>query len=847
MESENSNIKSDEKQNLTLVLGVSGSGVNTFVDFIARNVTDLISEIVTNNQEDGAVEYIIADNTNHSQTKYPYEIYDYENRTIFYSFPEFSNADNPVEELSVSDSVKQVVSRAKFIKLIFVIEYGLIINYNKINDFRQLAIRVTTMIPDINKFKNSIAIIVSKVNVNETNDQIMNSISTFLNDFKNNQAYSNNNTTHFLDILLTKTGNRYQNIGFMRQPTEIGHLSDMPEMIKQKITLETLVRTNIDFVKSEAKDFRDSVSEKEIIDTVQKTNSSLISSIEKELRMYFINKFEDIYDIGILKNTTKLEYEMFSEVKKMFKNSTNTTECMEIIVDGIVKITKKSVGHKFTIGENVLSNIKMSENSLDLLNKKLNISTDHLTECTETFANIIVEELDNSQKWYSYLYGLYFKLSRYEIQKNVLQWKSYANAKIEKANHNLNKKIKNTDLLQFFNTIDSEVYNPIREVKIDKTKLNHLNKVIQFTLNHNTNIYCSETDKVVVKGKYVKFSDLANLTCAKPIRSVEVIALDTVFVDKDLIMNSTNSLHMTIIAPIWDILDQYTITMDGKAAEPINKTHADDGLPETNGNNGTHGLPGEPGGIFLGIGETFKNSQYLTINVNGGDGGPGQDGGRGGDGRNGTSPKHRDTNYKEIIENCHGDGGKWKGFDCIRHNLSCSSGIFSSNSCKSNYTIYGGPGQEGMAGGNGGCGGIGGRPGKATIIGQQDLIMNFKKNANEGTVGACGTSGIGGQGGLSGNMLNLGYETKFNAKQIKLIDEYSVSYEKINTSNAPGKNGSCAICNYSVQDAAENNKLPKAISDYKIYLSENINNSIKQSSLETFSSLLENNPIINDV
>lgn len=89
-----------------------------------------------------------------------------------------------------------------------------------------------------------------------------------------------------------------------------------------------------------------------------------------------------------------------------------------------------------------------------------------------------------------------------------------------------------------------------------------------------------------------------------------------------------------IVAPVWDILTETIIILDGKDGPKRNPDTAKNGYrPEIglrNGDNGKDGLPAIPAGSFIGFAYEIINSNLLTISANGADGGRGQNGGNGG-------------------------------------------------------------------------------------------------------------------------------------------------------------------------------------------------------------------------
>ena len=127
----------------------------------------------------------------------------------------------------------------------------------------------------------------------------------------------------------------------------------------------------------------------------------------------------------------------------------------------------------------------------------------------------------------------------------------------------------------------------------------------------------------------------------KKIECVNIICLDTLFLDADLLNPGINT---AVIASNWRVHQKTTISLKGSDAVVHPKISADDGIMGPNdevaesGKNGEPGFPGHSGGCFFGkvVGRGFVTGlDKLTIDVSGGHGGAGQNGGQGAKGRDG--------------------------------------------------------------------------------------------------------------------------------------------------------------------------------------------------------------------
>lgn len=138
-------------------------------------------------------------------------------------------------------------------------------------------------------------------------------------------------------------------------------------------------------------------------------------------------------------------------------------------------------------------------------------------------------------------------------------------------------------------------------------------------------LQCS-SNKLVVKGIDIKMSDVLKETCIDKVNFIEIFALDKFTIDVD-IDKSGQKVQLAIIAPVWEVIGNRKIILNGSPADAHSTSQALDSVGD-----GRHGKPGKPGnaaGSFFGVGKAFINDINLKIYMNGGRGGPGQDGGKG--------------------------------------------------------------------------------------------------------------------------------------------------------------------------------------------------------------------------
>ncbi|MGI2257539.1 hypothetical protein ACRRVD_03260 [Candidatus Cardinium hertigii] len=513
----------------------------------------------------------------------------------------------------------------------------------------------------------------------------------------------------------------------------------------------------------------------------------------------------------------------------------------------------------------------------------------------------VINDLNIVKNWYIFLNELYTWLSEYYVQKDTHRYKDVLNhvqAEIEiflnaNATVDINNVIhqfainfaSNSDRLKKTGIIDTVPLNPRR--------LTFLNKTLDWTLKNTTKFSC-DNESLVVKGKYIRISDIKEYkkyNCSEKSKNITILALDKTFIDTSL--NETG-INLYIISPKLEVIGNHQIILDGEpGVDHSNKIARKPIGPGSRGNDGLPGLPGGSAGNILVIGKTFINSSNLTISANGGKGGKGQDGSDGNGGKDGIPPKiPLDKNYSvRILEsilsyaNCYredGNGGKeekkirvplinYYYNECVTGDIKlCKSSDIDDckqvlqytflnkkinyNKCNrincTEYNIYGKNGTQGGYGGNGGSGGSGGYLGIVNIIGlgtEPEIIVN----SSLGFQGEHGIGGKGGIGGRNGDVIRVGYiMVHYN----NLSDNLCYSYwEKINQkpSNLFALPGSPGVDGNNTDRIREPEQVvgypADAINTYKRYARENLVGNINESNLKSFLSDLDYNKDIRNL
>lgn len=605
--------------------------------------------------------------------------------------------------------------------------------------------------------------------------------------------------------------------------------------------------------------------ENSIYQAAEKINETInhhTKNIAKEIEEYYLNKMESL---EIEKSPAELNkgHGIILNLTKEINNLSNAQELSNKISDSMIKLNLATAKVRSS-----MLGILYHGKYLEFLN---NGTLDTWSSAWIDPFNNTEKYLADSEAWYNFLGDLYARLSKFSIQKDIYKY-NVANINDWGHPHKLQaqgikvtintfqkflEKIEQHDISEYNNLIkdidDKKIkrflkdeflskvkqeYDIIRNIKVTEPRLQVLNDILRSMLSQKIESYCLESGKLVIKGNDIKFSDFTSdngkiaLLCKSGVAfsSVDIFALNTIFIDSD-VREIGSRLQVSIVAPRWQVIGTRTIALDG--ASGAAHTKAADG--RYHGERGSDGLPGLPGGAagsFLGIGEEFISGCGLTITVNGGQGGPGQEGGDGAEGKQGRTAlvNHRDFEKLEL-----GRQILWGNTPEVH----VYPEIF-----------FGKSGETGGKGGDGGTGGLGGINGTINIIKLDSSlnIQNITIHNIHGSLGADGKGGSPGDLGTNGRSLvgNWCYTQSIAGPGGKVDRFWAPEPREIecaknekNPKGLKGKDGSNVIGRKQPEAAKEFQSISYVVSNYKIYLRENLRNRFRKRSLMKFVSQLD--------
>lgn len=642
LEERDEKVQCSQQKEIVLMLGETGSGITTLTLLLTDAEIEAIQAVKDSD------EFVFIDkekrinrySTITSKINVPELLIDKSTGTSYYDCPSFSESNNLMYDISFTYTIQKLFKCANAIKLVFVVNHvSVTLGIGDRQNFLELTKQATTLIKNIEKYEHAIALVVNKVENSYKEDEfiddktVIKTIAQFLDETKTDLETRNKNNISdrekeqnvkrikFIEILLEKKGDEYLRISILRLADQLGSVKNMTVLQDEKKAIATVINQNLEYVNKDDTDFDYLISEqsKDYIRKLFEDNQNDLKStytIDSRIKDFYMQQEELSKDAAELYEHIDTAYKCFAEV--------NATEPKAFISEVVKALNILDA----SVSINGLYNILNQTDSVDFLKK---ISNWNSTDSLEIEVGLpkTMQYLSESRTWYNFLNNLNDHLSKYDMQDHDGK-EHFTPDIIEQMSigENETKSVNEIGLKPLLDGIDSKLYLDIEHMPVNSARLNTLKSMLHQTLNYDIETKCI-TDKLVVTGQNIKMSEVMQILCKKPIQYIEVFALNKLYIDTD-IDKTGQSVQISLISPIWEIVNQRKIILDGKAGKPLHEERARNGIGRMkDGEAGKPGNPGQPAGHFLGIGQKFINEQNLQVHVNGGAGSNGQHGGKG--------------------------------------------------------------------------------------------------------------------------------------------------------------------------------------------------------------------------
>jgi hypothetical protein len=653
--------------------------------------------------------------------------------------------------------LKRILNSAIKVKIMLSITYPSGAENLDREQFLDVVTQSATLVGDITKLKQSVALIVSEEDhaaaLGQDHEVVMNVTKLLegakvfitekyqLDDTSAGETENRGSAIQLIDALLVNSSNGYGRIGVLRQMD--AHMKSSSGPGEGGMSLEEIIRDPTTFVEQDNESLQFRVSEElrnEIQVFAKYSNEKIrakMALVGRDISKFFRSREVHTRDIDTLLHELQEAYDLLSDMAKNISQSLEPTRWTRTLFNALKSLEV---------------NIEI-DNFIDIVRQMkyleiLQIVSGHdsaLTQTTQWVGPIrkIINEISDSKDWFNTLL---------DVREELLE---PGIAAITPASHRgirgvVSEPSSDRSSRQFMTEIGSYDEN-ITFSRIDDVKLNILRSAARKIEKEKTAISCLDGKAVVARGARVALSEVLLYRCTSPVKSIEVFASDEVLVDAD-ISKVGDQLQVRILAPGWRIKGARMILLNGAAGRRQEPRRAQDGRrPGLEGEDGKQGVQGGNAGSYFGISSHFVGDKFVVYSPNGGIGGAGQDGGNGAEGRSGDDPDIPSSNEHCDLKKTHVrfrykrtrfDRWKW------RWNCFCTYDFYE-------YEMYGSRGGVGGKGGNGGKGGRGGIGGHSKHIKLHDGTGSWDIVGRNGGTGQDGKGGAGGEGGRNGNTVKV--------------------------------------------------------------------------------------------
>lgn len=615
----------DKYRNVTLLVGKTGTGKSTLTLFLTGDLADL--EAV---KKDGyfikyKYEGIIGTSTTVSQTIYPALHIDDIN-LAYYDCPGYDDTRNTSIEIAATYFVKRVVDHATALKIVLVANYDSVHVAGSRADFASLVDHLRRFIKNFDRYKDSIALVATKVENQPTiidgamalvpDDEMIRDIAGFFREYqgellKNPNSEFNKIALQLLDVLLTSrdNGTTYDKIALFRKPMQAGKLSTIKTFVDEREALRRMIINNTVYSPRYEDDFGYTISSDSklrIIKLAEKINDNIaanVRSIANEIQQYYSDN-----------STTAINFRLltarFEEADRLLSviNEGVASLTLPVFMARLLNATRQL---DIPISHEYLNDIENQQKYIDFLQSMREDAPLQLNAAVWVSAiEDCIKLVRGNALWYTFLTSLYKDYSAYDFRQDLTKYnvRNIDDWGQSGKEQGILIDAKNFAAFAKRQTNGASVasYQPTVQ------QLAVLNRILDVMLKA-TPVYKCRDNALIVKGEFVRLSEIDLGQCGDKLKALNVYALDTVFIDK-AIEGYSKQWQVSIIAPRWHVYGlEVVVNLNGSVPEDVAGKSAKEAESERPADAGVPGNPGGNAGHFLGIGDVFVNGNKLKV------------------------------------------------------------------------------------------------------------------------------------------------------------------------------------------------------------------------------------------
>lgn len=311
-------IELSDSRDVTIVVGLSGTGKSTTVQFFANetnplqstcdrsercNVTDLNGDIGNSIVSKTLLPNLVVDNTTDDSI------------TVFYDMPGFDDNRNASVEIANSFFIKKVIEHSTRLRIVVLTkESHMSINEKK--NFPDLMMNLAKLIKNPRKFNGGITLLVNMADFGRSDSGLLYGYGQFLHSFYNDideviTPEYQDAVRLIVEGLMTLDDEEYPiNVSMMRVPISNGTLNDMPVFIKDRIYMKNIIYNQTSLIEKSDDDFGYGLSEKAerflvearvaFVELVKEEFDSLADEVTRDLKSKCLQLFNGSGDQGTL-------------------------------------------------------------------------------------------------------------------------------------------------------------------------------------------------------------------------------------------------------------------------------------------------------------------------------------------------------------------------------------------------------------------------------------------------------------------------------------------------------------------------------------------------------------------